>query len=123
LEVVFASKTVEERCANLKSAKKLVGGSEKIALGILSRINALRQAPTIKDIIVQPQFRFHNLDDRRRKKLRGFFAIDVTNRRCPWRIILQPLDSNKKAFDPCNIDEISDIVEIVQIIEVSNHYE
>ena len=123
MEVIFASKKLEEQCTDIRAAKKLVGGDEKTALGILARINALRQAPTIKDIIVQSQFRFHNLDNQHKRKLKGYFAIDVTNRRCPWRLVVQPLDKNKEPFDPCNIDEISDIVEVVGIMEVSKHYE
>ncbi len=123
MEIVFASKNIEEQCTELKAAKKLVGGNEKIALGILARVNALRQASALKDIIVQHQYRFHNLDNQHRRKLKGYFAIDATNRRCPWRIVIQPLDENKEPFDPCNIDEISGVVEVVGILEVSNHYE
>lgn len=38
-------------------------------------------------------------------------------------IIVQPLDENKEPFIPCNIDEISNCVRIVEIMEVSKHYE
>lgn len=51
------------------------------------------------------------------------FAIDVKSRTDKWRIILQPLDEKEEVFDPCNIDEIAVIVEIVEIREVSAHYE
>lgn len=40
-----------------------------------------------------------------------------------WRIILRPLNDDKRPFDPCNIDEIANVVEIVEIEEVSKHYE
>lgn len=40
-----------------------------------------------------------------------------------WRIILQPLDEDEKEYDPLNIDEIAGIVKIVEIREVSAHYE
>ena len=40
-----------------------------------------------------------------------------------WRIILQPLDEEENIIDPCNIDEIAAIVKIVEIREVSAHYE
>ena len=53
----------------------------------------------------------------------GNFAIDVKSRKEPWRIILQPLDENKDIYDPCNIDEIAGNVRIVEITEVSKHYE
>ena len=57
------------------------------------------------------------------RDLEGFFAIDVKSRREQWRIILQPLDENKEPFNPCLIDQISACVRIVEITEVSKHYE
>lgn len=123
MEVVYESKKVEEQCTNLKVACKLVGGDQKVAIGILSRVNALKQAMTIKDIIVQPSFRFHKLDNQHKRKLKGYFAIDVTNKRSRWRLVLQPLDEDKMPFDPCNIDEIAGMVQVVCILEVSDHYE
>ena len=55
--------------------------------------------------------------------MKGFFAIDVKSKREPWRIILQPLNEAGEYYDPCNIDEISGMVRIVEIAEVSKHYE
>jgi proteic killer suppression protein len=66
-----------------------------------------------------PTFRFHSL----KGKLNGYFAIDVKTIRDKWRIILQPLDDEEKAFDPCDIDKIAAVVRIVEIREVSAHYE
>lgn len=83
----------------------------------------MENAEYIKDIIVQPIFRFHALKNKKGRNLDGFFAIDVKTIREPWRIILQPLNENKQPYDPCNIDEIADSVKIVEIVEVSNHYE
>lgn len=90
---------------------------------LFARINALESAENIKDIIVQSTFRFHDLKNKKGRNLEGFFAIDVKTIREPWRIILQPLNENKQPYDPCNIDEIADSVRIVEIMEVSNHYE
>ena len=68
---------------------------------------------------MMPAFHFHKLQG----KLDGYFAIDVKSRTDKWRIILQPLDEKEEVFDSCNIDEIAVIVEIVEIREVSAHYE
>ena len=77
----------------------------------------------MKDIVVQPVLHIHPLVNKGRRRLDGYFAIDIAGRKCPWRLIAQPLDNNKEPFNPCNIDEIADVIEIVGVVEVSNHYE
>lgn len=123
MELVYASKKVKELCTDPKAAKKLFGGDSKLAIQLHSRIYALEQAPTLKDIVVQPQFHFHNLLNKDGKNYEGCYAIDVKSRRSPWRLILRPLDENKEPLESCSIDEIAGIVEIVGIVEVSRHYE
>ena len=123
MELVYTDAKTEEQCTSLKAAKKLFGGNNALANSLLARINALKQADTIKDIIVQPTFHFHKLENKGGRDLEGYFAIDVKSRRDQWRIILEPLDENKEPYVPCNIDEISGIVRIVEIAEVSKHYE
>ena len=123
LELVYASKKVKEQCTSLKAAKKLFGGDATMAAKLHSRVNALEQAETRKDIIVQRQFHFYKLANKGNKRLEGFYAMDVKSRSDPWRLILRPLDSNGEPFDSCSIDEISDVVEVVGIKEVSKHYE
>ena len=83
----------------------------------------MKAADTLQDIVVQSQFRFHNLVNKDGRDLKGYFAIDVKTRKDPWRIILQPLDDNEDPFEPCNIHEIAGAVRIVEIREVSKHYE
>lgn len=119
MKVEYASSKVEKVCTSRKEARRLFGGDTKLAIGLLARVNALEQAETLKDIVLSPSFHFHKL----RGDYNGFFAIDVKSRRSPWRIILEPLNDNSESFVPCNIDEIANIVRIVEIKEVSNHYE
>lgn len=123
MELVYASKKVEQQCTNHKEAKKLFAGNDKLAVSLIARINALEQAVVLKDIIALPQFHFHKLLNKNGKDLEGLFAIDVKTRRDPWRVILRPLDEDGERFEPCNIDEVAGIVEIVRIEEVSKHYE
>ena len=123
MKLVFSSEEVETVCTSQKAAKKFFGGNEKLSLGLLSRVNALRQAPNLKDIVVQPPFHFHKLKNKSGRDLEGLFAIDVKTRRDPWRLILQPLDENECPFDPCNIDEIAIMVRVIGIVAVSKHYE
>lgn len=123
MELLYVDDKIEEQCTNLTGAKKLFGGNNILAVSLLARINALKQADNIKDIILQPAFHFHKLDNKSGRNLRGYFAIDVKSRRDAWRIILEPLDDNKQPYDTCNIDEIAQVVRIVKILEVSKHYE
>lgn len=123
MELVYESEKVEEQCTSAKEAKKLFGGDAALAISLLARINALKNAENIKDIIVQPAYHFHKLGNKKGRRLDGYFAIDVKSRKDAWRIILQPLNENGAPFDPCNIDEIAGIVKIVKIEEVSKHYE
>jgi len=119
MKIIYANEKVKSQCTSLKAAIKLFGGNKALAISLMSRINALEQATVIKDIILMRSFRFHEL----KGKLKGLFAIDVKTVRDKWRIILEPLDKDGDAFDPCNIDEIAAVVTIVEIREVSPHYE
>ena len=123
MELIYASEKLKSQCTSVKAAKKLFGGNVALTTSLLARINALEKADTIRDIIVQPTFHFHNLENKQGRNLKGFFAIDVKSRRDQWRIIFQPLDENKEPFVPCQIDQISAYVRIVGITEVSKHYE
>lgn len=123
MELVYASDKVRIQCTSVKAAKKLFGGNAELVKSLFARINALQMADTIMDIIVQPTFHSHKLGNMNRKNLEGFFAIDVKSRKEQWRVILQPLNENKEPFEPCQIDRISSYVRIVEITEVSKHYE
>ena len=122
MEVVYSTSKIEKQCTVLKEAGKLFGGDKDLAVSLMARINALKQAETIKDIIVQPTFHFHKLGNKNGRNLEGYFAIDVKSRREQWRIILEPLDEKKEPYVPCNIDVIAESVRIVKIEEVSKHY-
>ena len=123
MDLVYASDKVKSQCTSIKAANKLFGGDAALSKSLLSRINALRSANNIKDIIVQPTFRFHALKNKKGEDLEGYFAIDVKSIREPWRIIVQSLNSDKQPYNPCNIDEVAEYVIIVEITEVSRHYE
>ena len=124
MKIIYKDEKTRIICEDLKKATRYFGGNKNLAISLLARINAISQAEEINDIIVQKQMRFHKLVNKgKRKNLEGYFAIDVKTSRDGWRIIIEPLDENENPFVPCNIDEISKKVRIVEIIEVSNHYE
>ena len=124
MKLIYHDKKTEEICTNIKKATKLFGGNKDMAMSLFARLNALAMADTINDIRVQPQFHFHKLTNKgKNKNYDGYFAIYVKGRINKWRIIIQPLNDEELPFEPCNIDLISCKVKIVEIKEVSNHYE
>ena len=123
MKVNYSTEQVKNLCEDLRIAKKFFNGNTLLANSLMARINALKQADTIKDIIVQPAFHFHKLINKNGRDLEGYFAIDVKSRREQWRIIIEPLDENEQTYNPCNIDEIAENVRVVEIMEVSKHYE
>lgn len=123
MKVNYSTEKVKNLCEDLRIAKKIFNGNTLLANSLMARINALKQADTIKDIIVQPAFHFHKLINKNGRDLEGYFAIDVKSRREQWRIIIEPLDENEQTYNPCNIDEIAENVRVVEIMEVSKHYE
>ena len=123
MKVNYSTEKVKNLCEDLRIAKKFFNGNTLLANSLMARINALKQADTIKDIIVQPAFHFNKLINKNGRDLEGYFAIDVKSRREQWRIIIEPLDENEQTYNPCNIDEIAENVRVVEIMEVSKHYE
>lgn len=123
MEIEYSNERVKEQCTSVKAAKKLFGGDAVLVHSLFSRIQSLESADTIKDIVSQKQFRFHKLKNIGNKKYEGYFSIDVKSNREPWRIIIQPLDENGESFTPCDIDKIAGVCRIVEVSEVSNHYE
>lgn len=123
MEIIYHSERLEKQCTDLNKAKKMFGGQMQLAVSLLARINAMEQAESLLDIIVQPLFHFHKLRNIKGRNLEGYFAVDVKTRRDPWRIILQPLDENEEPYEDIKIDKVASKVRIVEIMEVSNHYE
>ncbi len=123
MKILYASSQVKKICTSEKAAQKHFGGDDGLVKALHAKIQALNAAVSLLDILLQPSFHLHPLMNKGRNKLKGYFAIDVKGRSNAWRIILQPLDDNQEPFACTNIDEIAGIVRVVQIEQVSKHYE
>ena len=124
MRIIYSTEKIKKICEDIKIATTYFGGNKMLAISLMSRINSLKQADNIKDIINQPQMSFHKLLNKgKNKNLEGYFAIDVKTRKDKWRIIIELLDDDKNPFVPCNIDVIANYVKVVEVKEVSNHYE
>lgn len=71
MEIKYNNPKVESQCTSLREAQKLFGGNKGVALSLHARIASIVSAEVIKDIIVQKQFRFHDLHDKGNKKYDG----------------------------------------------------
>ena len=124
MKIIYKNKKVEEICTNFNRAKTLFGGDELLATSLLARINALKSAAIIRDIINLRPLRFHPLKNKGKgHDYSGYYAIDVKTFKERWRIILSLLDENENKCDNTGVYGSSNVVEIIEIIEVSDHYE
>ena len=124
MRIIYSTEKIKKICEDIKIATRYFGGNKMLAISLMSRINSIKQIEHIKDLINQPQMAFHKLLNKgKNKNLEGFFAIDVKTRKDKWRIIIELLDDDKNPFVPCNIDVIANYVKVVEVKEVSNHYE
>lgn len=123
LEVEYADHKLQSQCEKKSTAKRLFGGDEALANVLLARVQQLKAAVTLRDIICMPALHFQALHNRGKNKLEGLFTIDVKTRRDAWRLIIQPLDDDRVPFPPCNIDEISGLVRVVRVERASKHYD
>lgn len=124
MRIIYSTEKIKKICEDINNAVRFFNGNKILAISLIARINSLKQADNIKDIINQPQMSFHKLLNKgKNKNLEGFFAIDVKTRKDKWRIIIELLDDDKNPFVPCNIDVIANYVKVVEVKEVSNHYE
>lgn len=75
MELVYASETLKSQCTNIKAARKLFHGDSQLSISLLARINALKQAESIIDIIVQPAFHFHKLKIKVKRIWKGILQL------------------------------------------------
>lgn len=123
MRLIYSSAKLEKQCKSYEVARRLFNGDDVLARKLLDRINLLENAETLKDLVAYIPCHLHPLKNKNGKNLIGYYAIDVKTRKEPWRVILQPLNEKEEPYDSCNIDEIASIVQIVNITEVSKHYE
>ena len=123
MKIKYTKEEFKSICESFKEAKIFFGGNEILAKSLLSRINAIANASVILDIIVFPPMHFHNLYDKgKNKNLKWYYAIDVKTRKDKWRIILRPLNEDETVCEK-NIDEVAKLIKMIEIKEVSDHYE
>lgn len=112
MQIQYTNKTVEKQCTSLKQAKK--DFSDKVAKKLLKLVNFIENADNLASVIAFPTYHFHDLKGRRK----GQYALDIDGRRSSYRLIV-----GFHGYEQETIFSDAALIEIIQIEEVSNHYE
>ncbi len=105
MELEYKNAKVEKYCRKKSEAVRKFG--KKVGDKLHLRLTQLTAFETLADVPNTPPFRRHRLKDLRE----GQFAIDLTER---YRLIIEPLNGE--------IEDLKSIT-IIEVEEVSNHYE
>ena len=111
MEIRYKDKKIRDICEN---EKKAINRYNKIiAEKLIFSIEFLKNSKSLKDVADYNNFRLHELKYERK----GQFAIDL-GKTTGYRLIIEPITVNEKN------EVISyESINIVEIMEVSNHYE
>ena len=116
MEICYKSRRVMKLCTDYKIAKRELG--DLVAEKLMSAINFIENAISLMDVANYPPFHFHELRGRRQ----GTYSIDL-GRRLGFRLILEPINGDGEIVKDDKGFYHFERIKIVQILEVSNHYE
>ncbi|MCY7007596.1 addiction module toxin RelE [Fusobacterium simiae] len=107
----YKDKKIQEICESERKAIKKF--NKVIAEKLMFSIEFLKNSNSLKDVADYHNFRLHELKYDRK----GQFAIDL-GKTTGYRLIIEPITVNKE-----NETISYESINIVEIMEVSNHYE
>lgn len=117
IKLEYKNKKVKKLCTNIAHAKRKM--DSKIVNELYSLINLLEESKNLQDVNAFLIYNLHKLVGDRS----GNYALDIGGRRAGYRLIIKPLNENKKMNLNNNLIEFYSSIEIVRIEEVSKHYE
>ena len=111
MEIRYKDKRIRDICENEKKAIKKY--NKIIAEKLIFSIEFLKNSKSLKDVADYNNFRLHELKYKRKRQ----FAIDL-GKTTGYGLIIEPVTVNKE-------NEIIsyESINIIEIMEVSNHYE
>lgn len=116
MQIIYSNAKTEKLCTSIKKARKEMNLD---GVKLIEKIRLIENAKNLMDIVNFPTLNFHGLSGNRK----GQFAIDVNGRKSKYRLILEPLDECKNRYKDFRLDLIGSSVEVILILEVSDHYE
>ena len=112
MEIRYKNKRIRNICENEKKAIKKY--NKIIAEKLIFSIEFLKNSKSLKDVADYQNFRLHELKYERK----GQLAIDL-GKTTGYRLIIEPITVVNKEKGIISYESIN----VVEIMEVSNHYE
>ncbi len=117
MKIVYSNKKTEKLCEDYDKAVKVL--SKDVAIRLSDLLNAIESFPTLLDLLYFPQYRLHALGQNRQ-----YQYSFVIHKGSKWRLIIYPLDENGNILkDKSNEKEMLSKAVIVEVLEVSEHYD
>ena len=117
MKIIYSNSKTEKICENSKKAITVLG--VEVANKLSNLLNAIEAFPTLLDLKSFPQYRLHPLGYNR--EYQYSFVIHKGSK---WRLIVYPLDEQGNILkDKSNENEMLSKAVMVEILEVSEHYD
>ena len=117
MKIIYSNKKVEKLCLDENKAVKTLG--RDVARKLSDLLNAIESFPKLSDLLGFPQYRLHALSQNR-----NYQYSFVIHKGYKWRLIVHPLDESGNILkDKSNEREMLSKAVMVEIVEVSEHYD
>lgn len=124
MEILYADSRVKQICTEQKVTRKFFGGNLDLEKSLYARLYSLSCCDSLYDAYTRHNyFRIHKLYNIGGRDYSGCLAMDVKTRKEPWRLIFKPLNDKRQPVGTINLPTDAKYIEIIEIIEVSKHYE
>lgn len=118
MKIKYSDKKTEKMCEDIEYAQKHM--ERRFALKLNAKINFIRQSDSCADIYAYRPLRCHF----GKGNYKDHILMDVDGTKCSYRIVARLIDNNGNviSFDDNFFNQFTEI-EIINIKEVTNHYE
>ena len=117
MKLIYRDKKTQKICEDYKTAVKNL--NKDVADKLMALIQLLESFTALIDLRGFPQYRLHALSNNRSNQ----YSL-VIRKGTKWRLIVYPLDENEQLLvDKSNEGEMLSKAVVVEIVEVSEHYD
>ena len=117
MKINYSNNKTKKICEDYNKAVRDLGSD--VAIRLFDLINALESFPTLLDLKGLPQYRLHPLGYNRE-----YQYSFVIHKGYKWRLIVYPLDNQGNILeDKSNENEMLSRAVMIEIVEVSEHYD